>query len=1397
MSDFHPTPEELQALLNGTLTRESELAIREHFARCDGRCLRSLDLIRRAARPQQVVARLDLSSLPQADAAQDWWNSVPECLIESKTFDASSLAIDTPSPPVTFLTRLDWRHRIEAGGQGDVHLYEDRVLGRRVALKFGQVMSPEESRGACHRFARECLITSRLEHPGVAPIYAVGLLPIPETQDATPPRPMSAHTTSNDSSNVNPPTDRTASQPVYAMRYVRGETLSVRIEKFHRENQRLSRDSETFVDLLRRIQAVCGTVNHAHERQIVHRDLKPQNIMVSSDSTVVIDWGLAVADIVDEDDGSGHGELPGVHSIGVHPENNVLLSHTRDFQGTLGTPEYMAPERAMPHSQARNASRASSCKAADIFGLGAILFEVLTGRPPHQKRESESIPQFLQRIATPPKRSLSSPAADSLTHRVREWLPRSCQPPITQTPLAMEYTSLLERKAIPPELASICLTAVAFNPQDRYSQASDLAGDLENWLIGRQVLVHRYTMAERLSRWISRHSILVTAGFLLALMGVLAATAVAVVWKSASDRERKLRESAQMAEQAAGLQRDKAQRAELAARVQEREAELARREAERNANTLLVKRHRDAIQGTVQATNLGDIERARQFQEDLPDTWDGRFGLSMINNDPQEMQVLTTGDWGILDAAIHPDGDHVLCADATGQLVLWSISKSRALWIRGKTREHTTLNLKLHHLLGRPRASESTEWGRCNKSVVWFSNGQNFATASSDGRGRTGDLSTDVEKIVVDCKQPLECVRASSDGAELLFGSADGQVFLRSANGEVISDLQIGTAAVTDSVWHSRGNQWIIADAGGMVTAIDRKSLSKSVIFTTKGAVTGTALHESPTISRLVVSGEQMPVREFTWNEANQTWENTGAYPLSDRDGANFIERLTFANNGQLLIAATMNGELRAWQADAKRLHWTRKGHRSDNRRVQLLENLPNAPDSRPLSRCYSRICSQILAFNDGKRILTVGDDARLVEWRLPPGSRTFSQLSQENFGSAPRLMFDAKRPYLWTLSEDGRLSIAALPASKVLAQVLDAHKPVSESERRASIAFHSQRNGVLTAGGDDTVREWRFEDGKIVRNSRELRHDAAVVSVTVNDNGELVATVDAKSRLRVFDYQTGELIFKDDIGGIPGLPPLSGKLAFNPGTTLLAAFGAMQSAPVYEIRHSPWRFRRLNEQIWVAGPRGGVAMVWNPAIPNAAVIADDHPRLHSQAIGSENAGQEYYFEPTPPTIAALTTSHDRRRIVCLEPTGQFAFFDARTQTKMLQLQSQITKAADVAMSHDGRWLAVSGFNGLVETWDVGPTPAHVTENLTLARIAPGAPLATSASDQATNRQELPTWSSRSLIERTSRIYRFDEQQIKFDSSGRLHLLAVISQPGDMRTEGELYLLTEAPEEWV
>jgi eukaryotic-like serine/threonine-protein kinase len=229
----------------------------------------------------------------------------------------------------------------------------------------------------------------------------------------------------------------------FSMKLVEGGNLAERLKEYHGDLRAAAQLMAT----------VARAVHHAHERGILHRDLKPSNILIDErGQPLVADFGLA-----------------------RRVEGDSELTQTG---AVLGTPAYMAPEQA-------TGRRGTVTKAADIHGLGAILYAILTGRPPFRGvTPLETLQEVQEKIPDPPS---------------------------------------TVRQSIDCDLETICLKCLEKEPRRRYASALAVAEDLDRWLAGRPILARPVGPAEHAWRLCRRHP---QIAFLAATAAVLAITSI-------------------------------------------------------------------------------------------------------------------------------------------------------------------------------------------------------------------------------------------------------------------------------------------------------------------------------------------------------------------------------------------------------------------------------------------------------------------------------------------------------------------------------------------------------------------------------------------------------------------------------------------------------------------------------------------------------------------------------------------------------------------------------------------------------------------------------------------------------------------------------------------------------
>ncbi len=306
------------------------------------------------------------------------------------------------------------------GGLGRVVRAVDKRLGRTVAVK--ELLRHDPSNEA--RFMREALITARLEHPGIVPVHEAGRWP--------------------------------NGDPYYVMKLVEGRTLKELIAEHPTLRERMS--------LLPHVIAVADAVGYAHSEDVIHRDVKPSNIIVGEfGETIVVDWGLArdrKRDLAEPE------ETGGTLSSG---------SASTVSGKVIGTPAYMSPEQARGDLVDER---------ADVYAIGAVLYEVLAGISPHGGATAQAT---LDRVLAGPPLPLS--------HAVPH---------------------------VPGELATIVGKAMARDPEARYPNATALAEDLRRFQTGKLVSAHSYTAWSLVKKKLAQHRgvVAVAVASTLALVGV-------------------------------------------------------------------------------------------------------------------------------------------------------------------------------------------------------------------------------------------------------------------------------------------------------------------------------------------------------------------------------------------------------------------------------------------------------------------------------------------------------------------------------------------------------------------------------------------------------------------------------------------------------------------------------------------------------------------------------------------------------------------------------------------------------------------------------------------------------------------------------------------------------------
>jgi len=327
------------------------------------------------------------------------------------------------------------------GGMGVVYLAEQTTLKRAVALKVirhGVNATSEE----ISRFCAEAEVVARLQHPNIVQIHEVG-----------------------------------SQEGVYylALEYVSGGSLD------HLAGT--PQDPRTTAQMM---ETLARAIHHAHQRGILHRDLKPANVLLQ-----IAECGLQIESPPIPSEQSAFRNLqsaiPKITDFGL--AKRMEASNGRTETGmVLGTPSYIAPEQA-------SGKHGAITQAVDVYGLGAILYELLSGRPPFKGATPLST---LEQVAS------QEPLAPSKFHR-----------------------------HIPRDLETICLKCLEKQPGKRYSSAEALAEDLSRFLSGQPIVARPISVWGRACKWARRHPLDAALAAAVVLVAVLGLSGILWHWRNA------------------------------------------------------------------------------------------------------------------------------------------------------------------------------------------------------------------------------------------------------------------------------------------------------------------------------------------------------------------------------------------------------------------------------------------------------------------------------------------------------------------------------------------------------------------------------------------------------------------------------------------------------------------------------------------------------------------------------------------------------------------------------------------------------------------------------------------------------------------------------------------------
>lgn len=580
--------------------------------------------------------------------------------------DGNTLA-SVPVPGYEIISELG------RGGMGVVFKARQTALNRIVALKM--ILAGElASEGDLHRFRSEAEAAARLQHPNIVQLYEFG----------------QARSGGVD-------------RPYFALEYVSGGSLADRLDG----TPQPSKPAATLV------QSIARAMHYAHGQGVIHRDLKPGNILLQmpeshsrhGSSSAPPKGGVADYDL--------QSAIPKITDFGLAKRMDSLTGHTQSG-AVLGTPQYMAPEQASGRSKRVGVG-------TDIYAIGAILYELITGRPPFQgETPLETILQVTR----------DEPVA-----------PRLLNP------------------SVPRDLETICLKCLRKPPEQRYATSLDLADDLKRFLDNQPIAARPAGPIERTRAWIRRHP---TAAALIAVTTAAAITLVLV--GSRSNLELRAKNAALRRQRIDLIEANGTRLADegdltMAMPWDAAALQLDSDDAERSAN------HRIRLAAAM--NNSPELEAVWLHE--------GRVTDAAFRGDGKE--VATAGEKGTVQTweVAHPTNPiHTLSHDGAVSQVGYSDDGTKLLVRHGMT--ENAQKVDVWDLARQPPTRTSLPTTTSVRSVLWIPGTAHIATITTDGVQLWDAVSGQQLPIDFWQQRDVTAIAVNREGTRIAIGDRDKKV---------------------------------------------------------------------------------------------------------------------------------------------------------------------------------------------------------------------------------------------------------------------------------------------------------------------------------------------------------------------------------------------------------------------------------------------------------------------------------------------------------------------------------------------------------------------------------------------------------------------------------------------
>jgi WD40 repeat protein/serine/threonine protein kinase len=1002
-------------------------------------------------------------------------------LREAETEDPDPIQrLQSPELPVQQEdSRYQLQGEIARGGMGAIIKGRDTDLGRDLAIKV-LLDSHKDKPEVIQRFVEEAQIGGQLQHPGIAPIYELGQF-----------------------------SDK---RPFFAMKLVKGQTLS----RLLADRDDADEERGKFIGIF---EQVCQTMAYAHSRGVIHRDLKPANIMVGAFGEVqVMDWGLAkvlqVGGVADEKKSmtqqQGQSVIQTLRS-GVGSDFPAIGSSGSETQmgSVLGTPAYMPPEQALGEIDQMD-------ERVDVFALGAILCEILTGRPPY--------------VAADGARVFRMASRGKLDHAF----------------------ACLDACGADEDLIALAKQCLELEPVDRPRHAGELAKRLAGYL---QAVEKRLREAEmqraaanaraeadvqtlKLEKQLSARLRKLSSG--LAIAATLAILACSATW-IARNRANELRQIA--TREAINAQQNAVEAIEAKSLADGRLIELtqATRALEQQADLL---RQRIYVHGIARARDAlasSDVTTARMVLDECPQSLRGwewyrldkeagppiLEGLGSPRFTPDGNYLLTTASkdrhvlrfWdldsgkiirelrghnrGVWNLALSPNGQRAASGDWDGIVKLWDLQSGREVW-----------SIKAHT-------------DKIN-GVAFSPDGNTVASVSRDKTLRTWNANTGAALLTVEpLGRGLRDVRYSSDGRFIAVGS---ETFHQKGGKATILDAQNGE--VTLAVGGDNGNEANVAfspDGRQLATASTDQIVR--IWDSQTGAELRTFVGHTDQVRAIDFSPDGRLLATGSDDRTVRIWDSETGKILHVYQAVSDVYWLSFSPDGTKIAARSLLTGIHVWPVAHDPDGLTLRGHAGPAFAVAFSPDgkyvATNGSDQTvclwdtgtgELVRRFRVGNGRFVAFSpDGKTILFGGSDNLLKLWDIAGEREVQSFEGHDGFVKSAVFSLDGK--WIVSTGQDITVRVWDTETGDALNVMRIDQRQFDQFDTNLAVAVASDLKRIASVGDEHRVRVWNGETG-VAERALEGRNKFR--SVAFSPDGKLIVAGNLQGGIALWDATTG-----------------------------------------------------------------------------------------------------------------------------------------------------------------------------------------------------------------------------------------------------------------------------------